>query len=139
MSAVGPSRVYAGQQYSPLVANGIDGYVRGSGTVMNDPDNAITEWLGLAIGGASPQWVQIGAYQGTVGACQGGCYSSPNRVRLYAETMSCNFTDYEIRDFGEPPPATPNYPVYVNHEGGTNPDPYACGSGTRHDGLLLSL
>jgi hypothetical protein len=107
-------RYYEGQKATPGT-NGIDGYVRGSGSAMLDPgNNAIAEWLSLVTGsGSATQWVQTGQYQGSLGLGY-----SPTQVHLYAESVSCNLTAVLSVDLGQPP--QPNYPVYVNWAGGFN-------------------
>lgn len=105
-------RYYAGQQASSGT-NGIDGYIRGSGSIMLDPsDHAVAEWIGLVNGaGSSFHWVQSGQYQGLLGFS-----SSPNAIHLYYESLSCTGSVYQWDDLGAPP--TPNYPVYMNWAGG---------------------
>jgi hypothetical protein len=100
-------RAYAGIRDTTVNYNGIDGYIRFSGTVMHHPnDNFNASWFGLSDfnGPSGPRWVQIGQTQGTL-------LNNPTVQRMYGETYSCQGGQHELFDFGVPP--TPNYALYV--------------------------
>lgn len=119
-------RVYGLQQLLSGT-NGIDGYIRGSGIVMHDTEDAVSEWLtiyynpSITPDQSDLEWVQIGQYQGALGeSCPGGtkCIHSLTGAHLYYEYRSCNGSVYSIKDLNAPP--TANYPVYIGWSGGSN-------------------
>lgn len=68
--------------------NGVDGYIRGSVSIMDDPQNErIVEWAQVANSGYAPdQWAQIGQMQGCVGYCpDAACIYTPTTIHQYAE------------------------------------------------------
>lgn len=101
--------LYAGQAATTWWP-GIDGYIRGSGTVMLNPNtNFHAHFVNLCSGGNCGQWVQIGQYQGSISVI-----TSAQFVHGYWENVDkCGI--YRIQDLGRPP--TPNYPYYVNFVG----------------------
>lgn len=98
------------------LSNGVDGYIRGSVSSMNDPSNEhILEWVQVA-SGTQHEWVQIGQGQGCLGACPGTpCQYFPYTIHQYAENQCGGPTQppaaYQLFDLGQVP--TPNNPVYV--------------------------
>jgi hypothetical protein len=97
-------------------SNGVDGYIRGSVSNMNDPSNEhILEWVQVA-SGTNHEWVQIGQAQGCLGACPATpCQYFPYTIHQYAENQCGGPTEplagYQLTDLGQVP--TPNNPVYV--------------------------
>jgi hypothetical protein len=102
---------YAGQSGTTAV-KGIDGYIRGSGTVMADPQAHFNaHFVNLCPTTSCTSWVQLGPYQGTINVI-----SSPNVMHMYIENQNA-CVGYGIGDHGAPP--TPNYPYYVYYSGVT--------------------
>lgn len=84
---------------------GIDGYIRGSGTTnVPSPDHR-ANWIGISTEDGSGGWVQMGVYQGYIA----NGLVSPNHVDIYTEHHQC-IDKYDF-DWGVPP--SPNYPYYL--------------------------
>jgi hypothetical protein len=121
----GPPLRHYSLEYLTSGSNGIDGYVRGSGSNLSDPMNqAIGEWVSLTTFAAPQMWVRIGQAQGCLGKCPGNpCIYTPITIHLFAENQNCNGQSYRLTDIGQTP--SPNYAVYVNWAG-VGPEPGFC-------------
>lgn len=109
---------YAGQSSSSTFY-GIDGYIRVSGTVMVDgSNNHHASFVNLCPASDCRQWVQVGQFQGTIGAppCPGPtCVRSTTFVHGYWENLlSCGL--YAITDTGDVH-LDPNVAYYVSNIG----------------------
>jgi len=123
---------YALQTLPGTASNGIDGYVRGSTSNMDDPWNEhILEWVQIA-NSADPvvgEWVQIGQFQGCLGHCPNTpCDYGPTSIHLYAENQCgpSGSQSYSLTDLSTPPAA--NYPVYVFYDGNQGSSGHCAGN-----------
>jgi hypothetical protein len=107
---------YARQSNSSLRFRGIDGYVRVSGTVMQDPlTHFHAGFINLCQTSSCSSWVQTGGFQGTAGTGS-EVIRSTTLVHMFLESKDgCG--DYANADLGQPP--TPNYPFYIYYSGVT--------------------
>jgi len=105
---------YAAQSNSSLRFRGIDGYVRVSGTVMQDPlTHFHAGFINLCQSASCTNWLQTGGIQGTAGFGS-EVIRSINLVHMYLEsTNGCG--EYTNTDLGVPP--SPNYPYYIYYSG----------------------
>lgn len=106
-TAATPTHRWAGYE-GPVAVTGIDGYIRGSGTVALPSTQFHANWINLCRSSCA-QWVQLGVYQGHFGTI-----TSLSQMHIYLEN-NWNGCFYESTDFGAPPSA--NYPYYISYTG----------------------
>lgn len=112
-SVLSLSVTYAGQSGTTQVS-GLRGYVWATAAVMDAPTvNAQIHFVNICPTTSCTSWVQMAAYQGTVGVgtCPGAtCVRSQTSIHMYGEnTDACG--NYGIDDLGAPPVSNEFYIV----------------------------
>jgi len=123
---VGPAlaaQSYGGWQDSNW--NGIDGYIRQSGTVHLNSGLHL-DWITLCQHDSCSQWTQVGTYQGYLTG-----HSNPDQVHVFYENVNVCGT-YSNDDLGPPP--TPNYAYYLSYDGNGQTGFYCP---THHTGYII--